>query len=1075
MPTRVLPFLLMFALSIITASAIEIDRWVAEDLAALDDGDAVAAWTSYSNRTVVGASGFQPTFKKNVTPAGGAAVRFNRHWMVSSSSPFGGATAFSIAIVFKASAPGAGDAAQWYGKSGIVDAEQGGVTADWGTVLDEQGRVAIGSGAPDITTYSPLPSLVDGNYHIAVFTWGGGAQRVYVNNRAVAANTGVSSGARNNNAGFSFGGIHTGENGATRRFVGDLVEVRFYNTALSGAEATNVIRELNDTHLNLNIPRILSFAASTNIIYFGQSATLAWNVTNASLISIDQGVGSVAVPSGNVMVSPTATTTYTLVATNAFGSRSATATIVVDPGIPTAFPINTNTPQNTPLAITLAGADPNGGSLAYSIVTPPAHGMLSGTPPNVTYTPALNYFGDDSFTFKVNDGSFDSPAGTVSIKVIPPPTPPSGIVLSTTNILASAQPGSFVAGLRTIDPNETDTHTYVLVPAFGNNSQFTISGNQLLAGASFSGGVGATLSIRLRTTDNTGFSFEQTFALRVIPITDTIVINEIHYNPSNNTVREEFVELYNHTDAPLDLSLWRLSGGVDYVIPSSTILPPRRFLVVAQDPATIQTRYGVSALGPWSGNLGREGEEVRLRDGNNEVVDQVDYRSEFPWPILANGEGPSMQLVHPDLDNDLGSSWRSGALVTPGATNAVFAANAAPNIRQVQHTPRTPGSSSNVLITAKITDPHGVASVQLHIQVVAPGVFIPSILPLNRTQLDSLTTNPSLTNALNPAFEAATNWTTVTMNDDGLNGDEIANDTIYSVLLPSRANRTLVRYRITVTDTLGASRRAPFEDDASLNFAYFVYDGIPAYQGISPAALQALPVYTLITRGSDLDQCTAWFNANDQLPQGLGALRNEGRLHFNWEGVVVYDGEVYDHVTYRLRGANGRYHPGKRSFRFRFKEGRLLEAKDQYGQRFPTKWRELTTGKGQGNRGSVTYALNEVVNYFLWNKVGVPSPLTFHFHFRVIRGANETADPYAGDFWGLNWAQEKYNVNFLETHDLPRGNLYKLVDNYVLGLDELRYQAPFAVTNAADFFNIQNALRGTQGDAWLLAHVNYTN
>jgi hypothetical protein len=65
---------------------------------------------------------------------------------------------------------------------------------------------------------------------------------------------------------------------------------------------------------------------------------------------------------------------------------------------------------------------------------------------------------------------------------------------------------------------------------------------------------------------------------------------------------------------------------------------------------------------------------------------------------------------------------------------------------------------------------------------------------------------------------------------------------------------------------------------------------------------------------------------------------------------------------------------------------------------------------------------------------GGPAPRTLHFHFRVIRGAQESpTDPYAGDFWGLNWAQEKYDVNFLNAHDLPRGNLYKLVDNYVLG------------------------------------------
>src|SRR5262249_27407356 len=156
------------------------------------------------------------------------------------------------------------------------------------------------------------------------------------------------------------------------------------------------------------------------------------------------------------------------------------------------------------------------------------------------------------------------------------------------------------------------------------------------------------------------------------------------------------------------------------------------------------------------------------------------------------------------------------------------------------------------------------------------------------------------------------------------------------------------------------------------------------------------------------------------------------RLQFNWEGAIVYDDVVYDHVTYRLRGANGRYHPGKRSFRIRFREGHLLEAKDENGRRFPTPWRELTTGKGQSNRGSEQFGLNEVLNYFLFNKVGVPSPLTFHFHFRVVRGPSEAgADRYSGDFWGLNWAQEKYDVNFLEGHGLPKGNLYKLVDNFV--------------------------------------------
>ena len=75
------------------------------------------------------------------------------------------------------------------------------------------------------------------------------------------------------------------------------------------------------------------------------------------------------------------------------------------------------TPANTGLAVTLAATDSNGDPLTYSVVAPPGHGSLSGVPPNLTYTPALNYNGLDSFTFKANDGKVDSVSGTVTIDV----------------------------------------------------------------------------------------------------------------------------------------------------------------------------------------------------------------------------------------------------------------------------------------------------------------------------------------------------------------------------------------------------------------------------------------------------------------------------------------------------------------------------------------------------------------------------------------------------------------------------------------------------------------------------------
>ncbi|MFN8470148.1 MAG: Ig-like domain-containing protein [Caldilineaceae bacterium] len=80
-----------------------------------------------------------------------------------------------------------------------------------------------------------------------------------------------------------------------------------------------------------------------------------------------------------------------------------------DQSVPTA--------EDTPVNIILTASDANGNSLSYSIVTQPQHGTLSGAGAAQTYTPNLNYFGPDSFTFKANDGQADSNVATVTINV----------------------------------------------------------------------------------------------------------------------------------------------------------------------------------------------------------------------------------------------------------------------------------------------------------------------------------------------------------------------------------------------------------------------------------------------------------------------------------------------------------------------------------------------------------------------------------------------------------------------------------------------------------------------------------
>ncbi len=78
---------------------------------------------------------------------------------------------------------------------------------------------------------------------------------------------------------------------------------------------------------------------------------------------------------------------------------------------------------NTAITGTLKATDADNDPLTYILVTPPAHGsvVLGGTSPAAfTYTPATNYSGSDSFTFKANDGKADSSPATVAVTVAAP-------------------------------------------------------------------------------------------------------------------------------------------------------------------------------------------------------------------------------------------------------------------------------------------------------------------------------------------------------------------------------------------------------------------------------------------------------------------------------------------------------------------------------------------------------------------------------------------------------------------------------------------------------------------------------
>ena len=111
---------------------------------------------------------------------------------------------------------------------------------------------------------------------------------------------------------------------------------------------------------------------------------------------------------------------YTVADDDGARSNEATVTVTVTAvnDAPVADDQSVATDEDTPATITMTASDVDvDDTLTFAVVTTPEHGTLSGTAPNLTYTPNPDYNGPDSFTFKANDGTVDSNIATVSITV----------------------------------------------------------------------------------------------------------------------------------------------------------------------------------------------------------------------------------------------------------------------------------------------------------------------------------------------------------------------------------------------------------------------------------------------------------------------------------------------------------------------------------------------------------------------------------------------------------------------------------------------------------------------------------
>lgn len=438
-----------------------------------------------------------------------------------------------------------------------------------------------------------------------------------------------------------------------------------------------------------------------------------------------------------------------------------------------------------------------------------------------------------------------------------------------------------------------------------------------------------------------------------------------------------------------------------------------------------------------------------LRDGTNVLALQV----------FNTSLGSSDLLIDAELVAGAGAG-------TPGGVNSVFSSLAPPQIRQVQHAPVQPTAGVPVVISARVTDPDGVSGVTLRYQVVNPGAYV---------------------RRSDPAY--GTGWVELPMNDTGIDGDLAPGDGVFSVTLPAsvQSHRRLVRYRITASDGPSAVT-VPYPDDEQPNFAYFVYDGFPAWTArnqppsgavttFSPSLMGTLPAYHLIANENDV--------INSQYVGAYDTVRM-------W-GTLVYDGKVYDHIRFHNKGSASTYQSGKNKWRFRFNRARGFEARDSWGRRYSQTWDTFTLHACASPwnpcfRGWA--GLDEVVSSRIFELAGVPSPKMHHLGLRVIRRAAESATPgttvsdpfgaggrldgqYSSDVWGLYLAVEDPDGSFLDERGLPDGNVYHIVGNE----GDKTNQGPTHPTDTSDWNAFRNGSQSRTvntpaNEAWWRANLD---
>ncbi|NCC72920.1 MAG: T9SS type A sorting domain-containing protein [Sphingobacteriia bacterium] len=162
---------------------------------------------------------------------------------------------------------------------------------------------------------------------------------------------------------------------------------------------------------------------------------------------------------------------------------------------------------------------------------------------------------------------------------------------------------------------------------------------------------------------------------------DSLIINEINYKSASWFDTEDWIEFYNPHEYDLNITGWSFKDDNDehiFTFPSGTIIPSENYLVLCRDSVAFSSLNPevTNYIGEIDFGLSSDGEFLRVFNHEGILIDTVHYLSTPPWPPQANGGGPTLELIHPVLDNALAENWMASEndYGTPGAMNSLLVA-----------------------------------------------------------------------------------------------------------------------------------------------------------------------------------------------------------------------------------------------------------------------------------------------------------------------------------------------------------------------------------------------------------------